>query len=151
MVQLSVISATAGLFATLISAFPVPPAKHPRAEIVSFTNKHVTARHSESYSLMDSIARDLDRIQRRKALSERPRGAQKVKRTAAALEPFDINRYRQLMKRQGSTYEPMVNAKNDSLYYGNMDIGTPAQTTNFQFDTGSSDMLVVSSDCKNCT
>ncbi|KIO31960.1 hypothetical protein M407DRAFT_67249, partial [Tulasnella calospora MUT 4182] len=36
------------------------------------------------------------------------------------------------------------------VYYGNLNIGTPAQGITIDFDTGSSDLLVPTADCTNC-
>lgn len=161
MVHFSLLSATAGLLAaasSLVSATPVPSQQNdqPRARIVPFVNKHAVARRSESYNPADVVARDLHRIRRRNEIVDRMErsGTErvKVKRTAAALEPYDINTFRKarMNKRQTYAADPLVN-NGDALYYGNMEIGTPAQVTTINFDTGSSDLIVPSVDCKNCT
>ncbi|KAG8896937.1 Type I transmembrane sorting receptor, partial [Tulasnella sp. 417] len=161
MVHFSLLSATAGILAaasSLVSATPVPSQQdeQPRAHIVPFVNKHAVTRRSVNFSSVDVVERDLRRIQRRNELVDRLKRSGtdnvKAKRTAAALEPYDINTLRKarMKKRQGSAADPLVNT-GDSLYYGNMDIGTPAQTTTINFDTGSSDLIVPSVDCANCT
>ncbi|KIO16648.1 hypothetical protein M407DRAFT_33704 [Tulasnella calospora MUT 4182] len=131
MVNLSLLSATAGLLAaasTLVSATPVPSHQNdqPRACIIPFANKHAVARRSESYNPADVVARDLRRMQRRNELVDRMErsGTEKVKvkRTAAALEPYDINTFRKarMNKRQGSAADPLVNKADDcwsSFYF----------------------------------
>ncbi|KAG9020355.1 hypothetical protein FS837_008296, partial [Tulasnella sp. UAMH 9824] len=120
MVHFSLLSATAGLLAataSLVSATPVPSNQNeePRARIVPFVNKHAVARSSEGYNHGDVVERDLRRIKRRNELADlRKRSGTenvKVKRTAAALEPYDINTLRKarMTKRQGSAADPLVN------------------------------------------
>ncbi|KAG9024737.1 hypothetical protein FS837_005218 [Tulasnella sp. UAMH 9824] len=160
MVHLSLLSATAGLLAaasSLVSATPVPSHQNdqPRAHIIPFVSKHAAARRSESYNSADVVKRDLDRIRRRNQVADSMKrsGAKKfnMKRLAAALEPYDINTLRKARtKRQGYAADPLVNS-GDALYYGNINIGTPAQFTTIDFDTGSSDLIVPSVDCANCT
>ncbi|KAG8985305.1 hypothetical protein FRB90_004791, partial [Tulasnella sp. 427] len=155
MVHFSVLSATAGFLAaasSFVSASPVPSgAERVKAHIVPFSSKHAAIRRSEDFSATDLSTRDLNRVQRRNEL-EASLAKRSIpsnsKRTAAALEPFDIAHLR---KRAGSyATDPLVN-NGDSLYYGNLDTGTPAQTTTIDFDTGSSDLIIPSVDCKNCT
>ncbi|KAG8888881.1 hypothetical protein FRB98_006546 [Tulasnella sp. 332] len=49
--------------------------------------------------------------------------------------------------------EPMIDVFDtiDELYYGKLSVGTPGQVTSVQFDTGSSDLVVPTIACKNCT
>ncbi|KAG8911400.1 hypothetical protein FRC00_006567, partial [Tulasnella sp. 408] len=160
MVHFSLLSATASILAaaSLVSATPLPsnPDDQPRAVIVPFVDKHVAARRSTNYSPSESIKRDLRRIQQRNehaAMTQRP-GVEtvKVKRIAAALEPYDINILRKahMKKRQGYEADPLVNSVVAGIYYGAMGIGTPAQPITTSFDTGSSDVIVPMNGCKNC-
>ncbi|KAG8952204.1 hypothetical protein FRC04_004911 [Tulasnella sp. 424] len=160
MVHLSIISATAGILAvaSLVSATPVPSNNEPKARIIPFVNKHAAARRSKSYNLSETSKRELHRIQGRNerdaafTMKHSGTGNLKAKRTAAALEPYDIDSARKARtnKRQGYATDPSVN-NGDFLYYGNITMGTPAQVTTIDFDTGSSDLIVPSTACANCT
>ncbi|KAG8929901.1 hypothetical protein FRC01_003558 [Tulasnella sp. 417] len=156
MVHFSLFSAAAGILAaaSVVSSSPVSsnPNDQPRALIVPFVNKHAVARRSINYDPSELVKRDLRRVQERKerAALKKRLGVDtvQVKRTAAALEPYHINILRKALikKRQASATDPLVN-----IYYGNMNIGTPAQTITINFDTGSSDLTVPTADCTNCT
>ncbi|KAG8906172.1 hypothetical protein FRC00_012780, partial [Tulasnella sp. 408] len=118
MVHFSLLSATVSVLAavSLVSSTPLPsnPDDQPRAVIVPFVDKHAAARRSMNSA--ELVKRDLHRIQQRseRAASVERSGAEavKVKRTAAALEPYDINILRspQIKKRQSSAHNPLVNA-----------------------------------------
>ncbi|KAG9031856.1 Type I transmembrane sorting receptor [Tulasnella sp. UAMH 9824] len=70
---------------------------------------------------------------------------------SVAPEPYDIAQLRRVAKtkRQGSATDPLNNYK-DTKVYGDMSIGTPAQSISVQFDTGSSDLLIPTSECQAC-
>ncbi|KAG9003878.1 Type I transmembrane sorting receptor [Tulasnella sp. 427] len=57
--------------------------------------------------------------------------------------PFDIQR------RATSGKDSLVNAS-DEYYYGPLSVGTPAQSTTVDFDTGSSDLWLPLSTCSGC-
>ncbi|KAG8912670.1 Type I transmembrane sorting receptor [Tulasnella sp. 408] len=127
-----------------------------KAKVIPFVNKHAAAWKSENYSPLAVSKRDLHRIQQRiERIAAVKRSGEKVtnsKRKAAALEPYDIGDVRRaaMKKRQGSFASyPLVNVQ-DGLYYGNLSVGTPAQVTTVDFDTGSADLIIPSSDCTTC-
>ncbi|KAG8921052.1 Type I transmembrane sorting receptor [Tulasnella sp. 417] len=144
---------------SFVYATPVPTDSEKLAEkakVISFVNKHAAARNSEKYTPAAVSKRDLHRIQQRnERIAAVKRSGEKVtksKRKAAALEPFDIGAVRRaaMKKRQGlSASNPLVNEK-DFLYYGNLSVGTPAQVTTIDFDTGSSDLIIPSAACTTC-
>ncbi|KAG9031854.1 hypothetical protein FS837_002876, partial [Tulasnella sp. UAMH 9824] len=143
---------------SFVYATPLPTEEKlaAKAKVIPFVNKHAAARNSENYSPSAVSKRDLHRIQQRnERLAAIERSGEKVtksKRKAAALEPYDIGPVRRaaMKKRQGSSASnPLVNEQ-DFLYYGNLSVGTPAQVTTIDFDTGSSDLIIPTSDCTTC-
>ncbi|KAG0164129.1 hypothetical protein DFQ28_010660 [Apophysomyces sp. BC1034] len=50
----------------------------------------------------------------------------------------------------GSGVVPTTDYGPDSLYYAEVEIGTPPQTFKLDFDTGSADLWIASTLCKNC-
>ncbi|KAG8901112.1 hypothetical protein FRC01_009921 [Tulasnella sp. 417] len=159
MVHFSLLSAAAGILtaASVVSATPVPsnPSDQPRAFIVPFVNKHAAARRSMKYERSQLIKRDLRRVQERNegAALKKPLGVDtvQVKRTAAAPEPYDINilRKARMKKRQSFATAPLV--ENNDSFYGNINIGTPAQTITVDFDMSTGYVIVPTAECTNCT
>ncbi|KAG8929904.1 hypothetical protein FRC01_003561 [Tulasnella sp. 417] len=146
MVHFSILSTTTGILAavSVVSATPVlsNPSDQPRAFIVPFVNKHAADRRSMNHDSSELINGGLRRVQERNepAALKKRLGLEtvQVKRTAAALEPYDINilRKARMKKRQ---------------VYGNINIGTPAQSITIDFDMGSRDLIVPTAECTNCT
>ncbi|KAG8980266.1 hypothetical protein FRB90_007704, partial [Tulasnella sp. 427] len=142
---------------SLVYATPVPTEQElaVKAKVIPFVNKHAAARSPESYSHSAVSKRDLDRIHKRSeriaAVKRSGEQVSKFTKRAAALEPFDIAPARAaLKKRQGnSAANSLVNSQ-DSLYYGDLSVGTPAQVTTIDFDTGSSDLIIPSAQCTTC-
>ncbi|KAG8970926.1 hypothetical protein FRB90_010642, partial [Tulasnella sp. 427] len=154
MVRLTILSSTiAFLLSTsyLTSATPVPPAEQRKATIIPFAKRLST----EGRSAEAIHKRDLHRAEERNRRLARLHDAGLLtKRTvpaAARLPPYDIGVARRaLREKRHYAADSLTNAE-DKVYYGGMDLGTPAQTTTIDFDTGSSDLLVPTADCKNCT
>ncbi|KAG8929902.1 hypothetical protein FRC01_003559 [Tulasnella sp. 417] len=159
MVHFSLLSAAAGILAaaSVVSATPVPsnPSDQPRAFIVPFDNKHAAARRSMNYEPSQLSKRDLRRVQKRNegAALKKHLGVDtvQVKRTAAALEPYDINilRKARMTKRQGFATAPLV--EHNYSFSGNINIGTPAQTITVDFDMNTRYVIIPTAECTNCT
>ncbi|KAG8973498.1 Type I transmembrane sorting receptor [Tulasnella sp. 425] len=143
---------------SFVYATPVPAEQKlaEKAKIIPFVNKHAVVRNSENYSHSAVSKRDLHRIQQRNeriaAVKRSGYKAVKTKRKAAALEPYDIGAARRaaMKKRQGNSAANSLVNESDNLYYGNLSVGTPAQVTTIDFDTGSSDLIIPSAECTTC-
>ncbi|KAG8975298.1 hypothetical protein FRB90_009557, partial [Tulasnella sp. 427] len=140
---------------SLVYATPVPSDQKlaAKAKVIPFVNKHAVARNSGCTSPSDLSKRELSRIHKRNeriaAVKRSGNGVRKSKR-AAALRPLDIAPARRsLMKKRNSAANALVNHE-DYLYYGDLSVGTPAQVTTIDFDTGSSDLIIPSSQCTTC-
>ncbi|KAG8979730.1 Type I transmembrane sorting receptor, partial [Tulasnella sp. 427] len=65
---------------------------------------------------------------------------------ARAVEPFDI----QSLKKRQSSGADSLDDQSDAVYYGALSVGTPAQQTTIDFDTGSADLLIPTENCSGC-
>ncbi|KAF9556703.1 acid protease [Agrocybe pediades] len=53
-------------------------------------------------------------------------------------------------KRASSSGIPIINSQGDTSFLGTVNIGTPPQSFNVVLDTGSADLWVADTDCRNC-
>ncbi|KAG8977772.1 Type I transmembrane sorting receptor, partial [Tulasnella sp. 427] len=156
MLQTPLLSATAylAILASLVSSSPVAPNNLPKARIVSFQSNHAVARNSEDFSYSKLVERDFNRIQRFKERTQEwmPTKTVKQGRSVSAAEPFDIGPLRRSRKRKTWAQDPLLNNGHDTLYYGNLTVGSsePGQQITMNFDTGSSDLLVPTQNCTRC-
>ncbi|KAG8938734.1 Type I transmembrane sorting receptor, partial [Tulasnella sp. 408] len=146
---------------SLVHATPLPSdhSNTPRARIIPITNRHAIARQAKTYDTVQDAQREVrEMMKRARRFSESlERSGMQVdsvvskRDDSVTREPYDIGRLHRAekTKRQGSATDPLNNYQ-DTKVYGDMAIGTPAQTISVQFDTGSSDLLIPVSDCRAC-
>ncbi|KIO26672.1 hypothetical protein M407DRAFT_24111 [Tulasnella calospora MUT 4182] len=145
----------------LVHATPLPSdrSENPKARIIPIANRHVIARQARTYDSVQDAKREVQKMMKRtQRFAERMErsglrvdGAVSKRDYSVASEPYDISQLRRLTKtkRQGSATDPLNNYM-DTKVYGDLSVGTPAQTITVQFDTGSSDLLIPVSDCTPC-
>ncbi|KAG9041812.1 Type I transmembrane sorting receptor [Tulasnella sp. UAMH 9824] len=137
-------------------ANPIPqPLKN--THIIPFVNGHAARRHSEDYNPLRAIERSISRLKMKQSGSLTTlQGSDAVEKKRAAsvvFEPYDIGATRGSMreKRQASATSSLQN-ENDRAYSGDISVGTPRQTiSGVVFDTGSTDLIVPSKECVNCS
>lgn len=145
------LAVSVALLSSLAAASPIET--KPEARVVKLAAR---PRLFSPDKVFDYAAAEKDRLQQRYKRNTwktkakvNGSGAAPTKRSDERSEPVDINVYRRT-----TGYEVLTDDYDgvDELYYGPYSIGTPAQSTNADIDTGSSDLVVPIQSCANgCT
>ncbi|KAG8948172.1 hypothetical protein FRC04_009971 [Tulasnella sp. 424] len=140
--------------ATLITASPIiQQGKRSGAAVIPLPARSTT-HHSNSERVFNPEAarRERSRVLAKYAgksfTPAAERNATIAKRSTlsgARRAPFDVHG-----RRASSGKDPLTDFL-DKLYYGPLSVGTPAQSTTVDFDTGSSDLWLPLSSCSSCS